>query len=61
MRAKAASAKQQFTSTPLVRGLYDGNWPSDEEAQDLVEELFYQRAIHSYMRHAVGAQRHRHA
>ena len=49
MKAKAASTKHQITAMPLVRALYDGNWPSDEEAQALVDELFYQRAIHSYM------------
>jgi len=34
---------------PLVRALYDGNWPSEEEGQQLRDELFYQRAIHAYM------------
>jgi hypothetical protein len=29
--------------------LYDGNWPSDEEANKLVDELYYQRAVHAYM------------
>ena len=40
---------QDKTAPPLVRQLYDGNWPSAEEAQQLRDELFYQRAIHAYM------------
>ena len=40
---------QEETAPPLVRQLYDGNWPNDEEAQKLLDELFYQRAIHTYM------------
>jgi len=34
---------------PLVEHLYKGNWPSEEEARELREELYYQRAIHAYM------------
>ena len=34
---------------PLVEKLYDGNWPSEEEAQVLLDELYYQRAIHAYI------------
>ena len=40
---------QNETPPPLVRQLYDGNWPSEEEAQELRDELYYQRAIHAYM------------
>ena len=40
---------QDETAPPLVRQLYNGNWPSEEEAQDLRDELYYQRAIHAYM------------
>lgn len=39
----------QETAPPLVRQMYNGNWPSTEEAQQLRDELFYQRAIHTYM------------
>ena len=42
-------AQAQETAPPLVRQIYDGNWPSAEEAQQLRDELFYQRAIHAYM------------
>ena len=34
---------------PLVEKLYGGNWPSEEEAQVLLDELYYQRAIHAYI------------
>jgi hypothetical protein len=37
------------TSSPLVGQFYDGNWPSEEEAQELRDELYYQRATHAYM------------
>lgn len=39
----------QETTPPLIRQINDGNWPSAEEAQELRDELYYQRAIHSYM------------
>ena len=39
----------QESVPPLVGQLYNGNWPSAEEAQQLRDELFYQRAIHAYM------------
>jgi hypothetical protein len=34
---------------PLIKQINDGNWLSAQEAQSLVDELFYQRAIHAYM------------
>uniref|UniRef100_A0A0G4GPU1 DUF1254 domain-containing protein n=1 Tax=Chromera velia CCMP2878 TaxID=1169474 RepID=A0A0G4GPU1_9ALVE len=34
---------------PLFEVTYNGNWPSADEAQELVDELYYQRAIHAYM------------
>ena len=36
-------------ASPLVEQIQGGNWPSDDEARQLVDELFYQRAIHAYM------------
>ncbi|MBW1784093.1 MAG: DUF1254 domain-containing protein, partial [Deltaproteobacteria bacterium] len=39
----------QETASPLVRQINNGNWLSEEEALDLRDELFYQRAIHAYM------------
>jgi hypothetical protein len=44
---QAQAAKEK--APPLVRQLYNGNWPSQEEGQKLRDELFYQRAIHAYM------------
>ena len=44
-----AQAQAQETKSPLVRQINDGNWPSDREAQQLVDELYYQRAIHTYI------------
>ena len=42
-------AWSQESTPPLVRQLYDGNWPNEKEAQQLLDELYYQRAIHAYM------------
>jgi len=42
-------AQAQETTPPLVKQMYNGNWPSMEEAQQLRDELFYQRAIHAYI------------
>lgn len=39
---------QAPTAPPLVSQLWNGNWPDDDEADQLVNELFYQRAIHTY-------------
>ena len=33
-------AQAQETSSPAVRLQYDGNWPSEEEGQQLRDELF---------------------
>jgi hypothetical protein len=45
--AVQAEGQAQETKSPLVRQINNGNWPSDREAQQLVDELFYQRAIHT--------------
>jgi hypothetical protein len=37
------------SSPPLIEQLNSGNWLSQQEAQALVDELYYQRAIHVYM------------
>jgi hypothetical protein len=37
------------TTPPLVELLWNGNWPDEAEAQTLVDELYYQRAIYVYM------------
>src|SRR5215475_15312127 len=45
----AALAQQDQTAPPLVKQINNGNWLSQKEAEDLRDELFYQRAVHSYM------------
>ena len=40
---------QSSTTPPLVELLWNGFWPDEAEAQSLVDELYYQRAIHAYM------------
>ncbi len=35
--------------SPLVDQINDGNWLETSEAQELVDELYYQRAVHAYM------------
>ena len=46
----STSATQAIeTAPPLVEKLYNGNWPTQEEGQKLRDELYYQRAIHTYM------------
>jgi len=34
---------------PLVAQLWGGNWPDADEANELLDELYYQRAIHAYI------------
>jgi hypothetical protein len=34
---------------PLVKQLNNGNWLPQNEAEQLRDELFYQRAVHAYM------------
>lgn len=40
---------QQPSAPPLVQQLNNGNWLSQQEAESLRDELYYQRAIHAYM------------
>jgi len=40
---------QQATAPPLVTQLNNGKWLPQAEAEQLRDELFYQRAIHAYM------------
>ena len=42
-------AQAQETRSPAVRLHYDGNWPSEEEGQQLRDELFYNQAVQAYM------------
>jgi hypothetical protein len=34
---------------PLVSMLWGGNWPDEAEADELLDELYFQRAVHAYM------------
>ena len=34
---------------PLITQINNGNWLAPQDAQSLVDELYYQRAIHAYM------------
>ncbi|WP_206078551.1 hypothetical protein, partial [Poseidonocella sp. HB161398] len=34
---------------PLAAQVNDGNWLAEEEARDLLADLFYQRAVHACM------------
>ena len=40
---------QGKSASPGVRLHYNGNWPSDKEAQELRDELYYNMAIQAYM------------
>jgi hypothetical protein len=40
---------KEGTKSPLMKQLYDGNFPGEEEAQQLRDELFYNHAIHAYL------------
>ena len=40
---------ESSTTPPLVEQLWNGFWPDEAEAQTLVDELYYQRAVHAYM------------
>ena len=47
--AQHAAIAQNAPTSPLVQGLNGGNWLPQQEAEELRDELFYQRAIHAYM------------
>ena len=42
-------AQAQETESPAVRLHYNGNWPSDSEAAELRDELYYNMAIQAYI------------
>lgn len=45
----AAQVQAKDTAPPLVKQINNGNWLNKKEANQLRNELFYQRAIHAYM------------
>ncbi|MBW1944566.1 MAG: DUF1254 domain-containing protein, partial [Deltaproteobacteria bacterium] len=44
----AATGFAQEKNSPMLRHLYNGNWPSEEEGQQLRDELYYNQAIQAY-------------
>lgn len=44
-----AQAKEGAAAPPLVTQINNGNWLEEGEARALLDELYYQRAIHAYM------------
>src|SRR5262249_39257782 len=44
-----AFAQREQSAPPLVKQINNGNWLSQQEAESLRDELFYQRAIHAYI------------
>jgi hypothetical protein len=46
---ETAVTQEEHAIPPLVEKLWGGNWPSVDAARELVDELFYQRAVHVYM------------
>ena len=43
------SNAQVETKSRLLKQMNDGNWPSDTEAQELRDELYYNMAIQAYI------------
>lgn len=44
-----AAIGQEATASPLVQQINNGNWLDAKEAESLVDELYYQRAVYAYM------------
>ena len=44
----ASTGFAQENDSPMVKHLYNGNWPSEEEGQQLRDELYYNQAIQAY-------------
>src|SRR5262245_62409256 len=49
LRMGVPTLAQQPDIPPLMKQINNGNWLPQREAEDLRDELFYQRAIHAYM------------
>ena len=47
--ARDVRAQGTAAAPPLVTQINNGNWLSPQDAQALVDELYYQRAVHAYM------------
>ena len=48
-RFPLAAQEKARDAPPLVKQINNGNWLDDAEAKSLVDELYYQRAVHAYM------------
>src|SRR5262245_1318913 len=48
-RSTVTSLSERASVPPLIKQLNNGNWLPQREAESLVDELFYQRAVHAYM------------
>src|SRR5690242_7361058 len=46
---RPAVKAQDVAISPLMRQINNGNWLEPKEAEQLRDELFYQRAVHAYM------------
>ena len=49
LAAPQPSLAQEGLVLPLIAQINGGNWLDPQEAEELRDELFYQRAIHAYM------------
>jgi hypothetical protein len=47
--ASPALAQATGSLPPLMRQINNGNWLSQQDAESLRDELYYQRAVHAYM------------
>jgi hypothetical protein len=44
-----SAQQQQEPAPPLIKQINNGNWLPQKEAEQLRDELFYQRAVHAYI------------
>jgi hypothetical protein len=47
--ASSFAAEERAAAPPLVNQINNGNWLEPKEAEQLHDELFYQRAVHAYI------------
>lgn len=49
LAAGPAAMAQETAIPPLMQKINGGNWLDEAEAEELRNELFYQRAVYAYM------------
>ncbi len=49
MYLPVVQAADQAPASPLIKQINNGNWLDPKEAEDLRDELYYQRAVFAYM------------